>query len=184
MPSPGSDGKTRRWRVTTEPYPSRRAPAPAHNNKGLALMQSGRVEEGGRLIEIAIALDAKSGLALHNLSLSKKFEPGDEIILEMEAFARNASPRDVDDRIYVHFALGKAYADIGRFEASFHHFSHGNGLKRARSDYDEANVLGALARTRNVYSREEMARPGGHGDPSPLPVFVFGMPRSGTTLVE
>jgi hypothetical protein len=68
-------------------------------------MQSGHVEEGGRLIEIAIALDAKSGLALHNLSLSKKFEPGDEIISEMEAFARNASPRDVDDRIYVHFAL-------------------------------------------------------------------------------
>jgi tetratricopeptide (TPR) repeat protein len=158
--------------------------APAYNNKGLALMQSGRVEEGRRLIEIAIALDAKSGLALHNLSLSKKFEPGDEIISEMEAFARNASPRDVDDRIYVHFALGKAYADIGRFEASFHHFSHGNGLQRARSDYDEANVLGALVRTRNVYSREEMARPGGHGDPSPLPVFVFGMPRSGTTLVE
>jgi Sulfotransferase family len=58
-------------------------------------------------------------------------------------------------------------------------------LKRARSDYDEANVLGALARTRNVYSREEMARrPGGHGKPSPPPVFVFGMPRSGTTLVE
>ena len=158
--------------------------APAYNNKGLALMQSGRVEEGGRLIEIAIALDAKSGLALHNLSLSKKFEPGDAIISEMEVFARNASPLDVEGRIYVHFALGKAYADIGQFEASFHHFSHGNGLKRAQSDYDEANVLCALARTRNIYSREEMASYGGHGDPSPLPVFVFGMPRSGTTLVE
>jgi tetratricopeptide (TPR) repeat protein len=158
--------------------------APAHNNKGLALMQSGRVEEGGRLIEIAVGLDEKSGLALHNLSLAKKFEPGDAIISEMEAFARNASPLDVDGRIYVHFALGKAYADIGRFEASFHHFSHGNGLKRAQSDYDEPSVLGALARTRSTYSREAMARRGGHGDPSPLPVFVFGMPRSGTTLVE
>src|SRR5271155_4182817 len=47
---------------------------------------------------------------------------------------------DVDGRIYVHFALGKAYADIGRFEASFHQFSLGNGLKRAQSDYDEADV--------------------------------------------
>jgi hypothetical protein len=45
-------------------------------------------------------------------------------------------------------------------------------------------VLSALARTRDVYSRERMGRYGGHGDPSPVPVFVFGMPRSGTTLVE
>ena len=57
-------------------------------------------------------------------------------------------------------------------------------MKRAQSGYDEANVLGALARTRNIYSPEAMASYGGHGDPSPLPVFVFGMPRSGTTLVE
>src|SRR5271155_3592296 len=123
MPSPGSDGKTRRWRVTTEPYPSRRAPAPAHNNKGLALMQSGRVEEGGRLIEMAIALDEKSGLAFYNLSLSKKFEAGDDIISVMEGFAREAPLADAAGRIYVHFALGKAYADIGRFDASFEHFS-------------------------------------------------------------
>jgi len=158
--------------------------AAAYNNKGLALMQSGRVAEGGRLIEMAIALDKKSGLAFHNLSLSRKFAPGQSIISEMEAFARDASPLDVDGRIYVHFALGKAYADIGRFDLSFHHFSSGNGLKRAQTRYEEADVLGAMARTRAAYSREGMARHGGHGDPSRVPVFVFGMPRSGTTLVE
>jgi tetratricopeptide (TPR) repeat protein len=158
--------------------------APAYNNKGLALMQAGRVEEGGRLIEMAIALDENSGLAFYNLSLSKRFEAGDAIISQMEAFAREAPLLDAAGRIYVHFALGKAYADIGRFDASFEHFSIGARLKRARSDYDEANVLGALARTPNIYSRERMGRYGGCGDPSPVPVFVFGMPRSGTTLVE
>jgi tetratricopeptide (TPR) repeat protein len=158
--------------------------APAYNNKGLALMQSGRVAEGGRLIEMAIALDEKSGLAFYNLSLSKKFEAGDGILSQMEAFARAAPLVDAAGRIYVHFALGKAYADIGRFDASFEHFSRGARLKRAQTEYDEANVLSALARTRDVYSRERMGRYGGHGDPSPVPVFVFGMPRSGTTLVE
>jgi tetratricopeptide (TPR) repeat protein len=158
--------------------------APAYNNKGLALMQSGRVEEGGRLIEMAIALDQKSGLAFYNLSLSKSFEAGDDIISVMEAFAREAPLADAAGRIYVHFALGKAYADIGRFDASFEHFLFANRLKRAQTDYDEANVLGALARSRDVYCRERMGRFSGHGDPSPLPVFVFGMPRSGTTLVE
>jgi tetratricopeptide (TPR) repeat protein len=158
--------------------------APAYNNKGLALMQAGRVEEGGKLIEMAIALDEKSGLAFYNLSLSKRFEAGDGIIPQMEVFARAAPLLDAAGRIYVHFALGKAYADIGRFDASFEHFSFANRLKRAQIDYDEANVLGALARTRDVYSRERMGRHRGHGDPSPVPVFVFGMPRSGTTLVE
>ena len=133
---------------------------------------------------MAIALDAKSGLAFHNLSLSKTFEPGDAAIASMEAFARDVSPLDVDGRIYVHFALGKAYADIARFEASFHHFSLGARLKRARSGYEEANVLSALAQTRSLYSRETMIRRSGHGDRSTAPVFVFGMPRSGTTLVE
>jgi tetratricopeptide (TPR) repeat protein len=158
--------------------------APAYNNKGLALMQSGRVEEGGRLIEIALELDRKSGLAFYNLSLSKKFEAGDAVLSEMEAFARQAPLVDAEGRMYLHFALGKAYADIGRFDASFEHFSFANRLKRAHSDYDEANVLGAMARTPNIYSRERMGRHGGDGDPSPVPVFVFGMPRSGTTLVE
>ena len=158
--------------------------AAAYNNKGLALMQSGRVEEGGRLIEMAIALDEKSGLAFYNLSLSKRFEAGDEIISKMEAFAREAPLVDAAGRIYVHFALGKAYADTGRFDASFEHFARGNRLKRAQTDYDEASVLGAVTRTANIYSRGRMGRNGGHGDPSPIPVFVFGMPRSGTTLVE
>src|SRR6202034_1773624 len=69
-------------------------------------------------------------------------------------------------------------------DASFEYFSSANRLKRGQTDYDEANVLGALARTPNVYSRERMSRYGGHGDPSPVPLFVFGMPRSGTTLIE
>jgi tetratricopeptide (TPR) repeat protein len=158
--------------------------AAAYNNKGLALMQSGRVAEGGRLIEMAIALDEKSGLSFYNLSLSKKFEAGDGIISQMEAFARAAPLVDAAGRIYVHFALGKAYADVGRFDASFEHFSSGARLKRAQTDYDEANVLRAMTRTQDVYCRERMGLYRGHGDPSPVPVFVFGMPRSGTTLVE
>jgi tetratricopeptide (TPR) repeat protein len=158
--------------------------APTYNNKGLALMQMGRLAEGGRLIETAIALDERSGLSFYNLSLSKKFETGDEMLLRMEAFAKERSSLDVDSRIYLHFALGKAYADIERFDLSFAHFSAGNGLKRARSGYREAEALGALAQTRTIYSREWMAGFAGRGESSPVPVFVFGMPRSGTTLVE
>jgi len=158
--------------------------ASAYNNKGLALLQLGRFQEGERLIEAAIALDGRSGRAFYNLSLARKFEAGDVVLQKMEAFAREASSLDVESRIHLHFALGKAWADVRRFDLSFPHFSTGNRVKRAQSGYDETNVLGVLARTAALHSREWIEGCGGHGDPSPVPLFVFGMPRSGTTLVE
>jgi hypothetical protein len=60
----------------------------------------------------------------------------------------------------------------------------GNALKRGQIEYDEAVTLGKLARSRAVFTPELIGRLHGLGDPSPQPVFIVGMPRSGTTLVE
>ncbi len=158
--------------------------APARNNKGLALMQLGQIEDGERCIEAAIALDATSALAFHNLTLSKTFGAGDATLREMEALARDAPALGIDKRIFVHFALGKAYADLERYADSFHHFAEGNAWKRARAPYLEAETLSGMELTRALYSRAWMESFRGRGAPSSAPVFVFGMPRSGTTLVE
>jgi hypothetical protein len=60
----------------------------------------------------------------------------------------------------------------------------GNKLKRARIDYDESQVLGGMDRTLEVFSSEFMRASQGAGAPSTRPIFIVGMPRSGTTLVE
>ena len=156
----------------------------AHNNKGLVLLQLGRVAEGRALLEAAIDLAPQRAQFFHNLARAKRFEPNDPSIQAMEALTLETSPVDAGERIHAHFALGKAYADAGDYSRSFHHLSLGNAAKRRQSDYDEAQVLGILQRTQSAYTRQLMDRHHGQGEISPIPVFIVGMPRSGTTLVE
>ncbi len=158
--------------------------ASAHDNKGVALLQLGRVEEASAVFEAAINLAPKTARCYHHFALSKRFERGDPRFRAMEALALETSSRDGSQRIYAHFALGKAYADVEDAERSFRHWSDGAALKRQQCGYDEAEALGNLERTRLAYTGELMGRYDGRGDPSPVPIFVVGMPRSGTTLVE
>ncbi len=84
----------------------------------------------------------------------------------------------------LHFALGKAHADIGSHDSAFRHFAAANALKRRQIEYDEAARLGFFERIIAAFTPDTMRRLAGCGDPSTLPIFVVGMPRSGTTLVE
>ena len=158
--------------------------APAYDNKGAALLRLGRVEEASVAFESAIKLAPGVAHYYHHLAVSKRFKRDDPRLQAMEALAQENSSPDVDERIYAHFALGKALADIEDYERSFRHFSRGAALKRAQTAYDEAQTLGELERMRTTGASEILARHYGCGDPSPVPVFVVGMPRSGTTLIE
>ena len=156
----------------------------SHNNKGIALCQLGRLEEGEAEIQAAIKSAPANVHLYYNLALSKRFKSGDPIIGVMEARALTASDLKARELIGLHFALGKAFADIGDWERSFHHFAKGNAAKRKETDYDEEQLLGVLNRTGSIFKDEFARRGHGDGDASPIPVFVVGMPRSGTTLIE
>ena len=80
--------------------------------------------------------------------------------------------------------MSKAFADIGDRERSFKSLLEGAALKRKQVVYDEAAALDVLERTRDVFTPEFLREHEGAGEPSPLPIFILGMPRSGTTLVE
>jgi hypothetical protein len=102
----------------------------------------------------------------------------------METLARELDTLPPAERICLHFALAKAYEDCADPDRSFGHLCAGNALKRRSVAYDEAAVLGGLARLRAVFTPDLMRDRAGQGDPSATPIFVVGMPRSGTTLVE
>jgi hypothetical protein len=102
----------------------------------------------------------------------------------LEALARDPSGLAADERIELSFALSKALADVQRHDEAFGHLLAGNALKRARTPYDETATLAGFERIRDAFAPERMRGPEGAGDPSPVPVFIVGMPRSGTTLVE
>jgi len=84
----------------------------------------------------------------------------------------------------LHFALGKAYDDIGDYPQAFHHYAVGAKLKRAQLTYNEAEVAQFFAETRRIFTKEFIERREFPGIPTKAPIFIVGMPRSGSTLTE
>jgi len=91
---------------------------------------------------------------------------------------------DDDSRLHLHFALGKAHEDAGDPEPSFAHYSEGNRIRREASGYSAAGMTELTRRCRAVFTRELFAERAGSGAPAADPIFVLGMPRAGSTLVE
>jgi tetratricopeptide (TPR) repeat protein len=158
--------------------------ADAFNNIGNALKELGRLQEAIDAYLEAIRIDPNVVGVYVNLADSKRFTPGDPHLAAMEALAAKPDGLSKTDRLQLDFALGKAYADLKDYDRSFRHLLAGNAAKRATTGYEEAVAFALFDRIEEVFSRELVARKSGGGDPSAMPIFVLGMPRSGTTLVE
>ncbi len=148
---------------------------------GRLLQGLGRLDEAERAFEAAAALEPQRGEHHRRLAEVVRFKDGDPRLEAMERLAAQAGPAD---QISLLFALGKAYADLGRHAASFQHFQKACGLVRKRIAYDEAGTLGMFRRMAQLFTPELMQAKAGLGDPSETPIFILGMPRSGSTLVE
>jgi hypothetical protein len=89
-----------------------------------------------------------------------------------------------EDRLHLHFALGKAYADSGEAERSFRHYAAGNALRKEELGHDPAAVAAQVDRMIATFTPAFLAEREGWGDPSPDPIFIVGLPRAGSTLIE
>lgn len=158
--------------------------AEARHGRGTALRTLGRLDDAREELERAIALAPRKAEFYRSLAEAKRFVADDPHRAMIEALARDMATLSEDDQIHLHFALGKVYSDLGEDERAFDHLIAGNALKRGRIVYDERAALARLERMRALFGAEVMRERAGQGDPSPLPVFIIGMPRSGTSLVE
>jgi len=91
---------------------------------------------------------------------------------------------ETEDRYFLNFALGKAHEDLGEFPAAFRFFKEGNDLLRTTYAYTLEADRTFINRLKTTFSAEFIARGREQGHPDGTPIFVVGMPRSGTTLVE
>jgi tetratricopeptide (TPR) repeat protein len=157
--------------------------AGAHHNLGHVLRDLGRLGEARHAYQKAIELAPRIPSFYMSLVAMKRFAPGDADLAAMEQLAADPTSLPVEEQMCLGFALGKAYDDLGEHERSFRHLLGSNALKRQRTVYDEA-ALGRFARIREVFTPELMREKRDLGDPSSVPVFIIGMPRSGTTLIE
>ena len=159
-------------------------PESALIGKGALLMELGRNPEALEAFDAALAVNRNSARALFNRTSIRKCAAGDPDIARMESLLESGAVEACDDKIMLHFALGKVWLDAGDSERAFAHLEEGSRLKRASFEYDPDATERWVAEIAESFSPDLMARFAGAGDKSDVPVFVLGMPRSGTTLIE
>jgi len=89
-----------------------------------------------------------------------------------------------EDRYHFHFALGKALEDSREYAGSFEHYAEGNRLRRTAIHYDADRTTRLVRRSRSLFTREFYTDRAGLGTPEADPIFIVGLPRAGSTLVE
>lgn len=147
-------------------------------------LEQGKIDEAETLVKQAISINPDNLGARFHLTQVKKVKPGDENLAALEAMIPEIETIKEEKRISLHYALGKAYDDIKAYDKGFPHYMAGAKLKRAKLHYDANADLARSQRIIDIVDRSYFERLQGAGDASDIPVFVLGMPRSGTTLTE
>jgi tetratricopeptide (TPR) repeat protein len=150
---------------------------------GDALKTAGRTSDGIAAYRHAIGLAPGYGEPWWSLANLKtfRFDPAD-----IEAMRRQLARPDMadDDRVHLEFALGKALEDEASYADAFVHYAAGNRLRRRAVPYDPAVTTAFVGRCRELLSEEFLARRRGWGTAPDDPIFIVGLPRSGSTLLE
>ncbi len=150
---------------------------------GHALKTVGRAPESVEAYRRSLALEPGLGEAWWSLANLKtwSFTPAD-----LEAMTVQAARSDLsdEDRFHLSFALGKALEDAGRYDESWARYAEGAKLRRGGIDYDAEAVTGHMERSKAVFTPAFFAERAGWGCEAADPIFVVGLPRSGSTLIE
>jgi Flp pilus assembly protein TadD len=158
--------------------------ADAYNTLGNILKELGQFEEARGAFLKAIELDPGVTGVYVNFAEVHTFVRGDPHLAAMEALAAKTDGLSKTDRLQLDFALAKAYDDIKDYRSSFQRLVAGNAAKRAQIGYDEKSALAMFDNIETVFTPPLIEAKSGGGDRSRVPIFVLGMPRSGTTLIE
>jgi len=154
---------------------------------GHLLKTVGRQDDSIDAYRRALAADPGLGEIWWSLANLKTIRFDAEDRAAMEAALVAAEPdRDAraDDRLHLHFALGKAYDDAAEHESAFRHYAAGNAIRSAQLGYRAVETSAAVDAIIAACTPEFFASRAGAGDPAPDPIFILGMPRAGSTLIE
>ncbi len=148
-----------------------------------ALKVSGRPLEAVADYHAALVARPDYGVAWFSLANLKTYRFSADEIARMRAAEAQPGVQDMDS-VYLCFALGKALEDEGDYAASWRYYERGNAQRRRSARYRPGNVDDCVQRMKQVFTAEFFADRSGWGADDPAPVFILGLPRSGSTLIE
>ena len=156
----------------------------ACNNLGRSIRRQGRLDEARSYFETAMTIDPESVEAYCNLASLRRFTAADPEPARLEKLAFKLPGLSEHMRIRYWFSLGKMREDLGRYDEAFDAYAQGNRLKHAQLAPDEAAKTALIANLRATFDARFFAS---HSIPASVgksPIFIVGMPRSGTSLIE
>jgi tetratricopeptide (TPR) repeat protein len=150
---------------------------------GHALSTAGRERDGIAAYRKCIELAPRFGEAYWSLANLKTFR---FTARERQSMLTHLADGDlsVEDRLHFDFALGKALEDAADYAASFTHYSSGNRLRRSQLAYVADEMASFVRESMDLFTAEFFATRGGYGCQDPDPIFIVGLPRAGSTLIE
>lgn len=154
-----------------------------HMARGHALKTVGRTEEAVTSYRRAYDCKADFGDAFWSLANLKTYRFSDDEMTRMrEQLARDETSDD--DRIHFSFALGKALEDLQQYDESFQFYERGNDLKQRNNGYRPERIEKEFEAQRTQFTAEFIAEKAGTGCTDAAPIFILGLPRAGSTLLE
>jgi tetratricopeptide (TPR) repeat protein len=131
----------------------------------------------------ALDVEPTLGEVYWSLANLKTVRFSDEDVAAMEG-SLLATELQHEDRFHLHFALGKAYEERQDYDAAFRHYANGNGQRSEELEHDPATVSAHVDKVIAAFTQEFVAAHSGQGHGAQDPIFILGMPRAGSTLIE
>ena len=158
--------------------------AEAHCNLGVTLRELGKFQEAQTRFTQAIVLKPEYAEAHRTLANMKTFHSQDEQYSKMRELYLNHNIPD-EDRCQVNFGLAKACEDLGDFEQAYFHYNEGNAIRKKILNYDISQDIRLFKAIKSSYPQisKVFLEPDNFAQKL-TPIFILGMPRSGTTIVE
>src|SRR5262249_8371889 len=144
----------------------------------------GRFDEARVAFERALELSPNEAPIHLNLANMERFKPRDRRLPALKRLLGAVDTLDEERQIAAHFAMGKALSDLKQHDDAFRHLKSANALKRRSFAYDEPQRLAMFENIKAKFPPARFKTCLSDGDASWSPLFIVGMPRSGTTLME
>jgi tetratricopeptide (TPR) repeat protein len=145
---------------------------------------SGNIEKSQELFAKVLELKPDHPAALRTYGVDQKYAYGDKFFTTLNREAANLTGLQPMDQVQMHFALGKAFDDVGEMSTAYRHYAIGGMKKRHIDHFNELSCARMFEVMKKVVNKETMAQAAQPGCEDEMPVFILGMPRSGTSLLE